>query len=176
MAPQHDAHSLVLIDGRSGAGKTSFATQLARARSALLISIDDAYPGWDGLDAGSWHIYSRVLVPWSRGEQGSYQTWDWKRARPGEWVQVPSDTPLVVEGCGAIRRESSPLATRALWLEAPEAKRRQRVAARDGDTCVPHWHRWSLQEQRFGERHRPRDLATEVVLAGRSQAGVGGAG
>jgi hypothetical protein len=41
---------------------------------------------------------------------------------------------------------------------------------------VPHWHRWSLQEQRFGERHRPRDLATEVVLAGRSQAGVGGAG
>ena len=78
MAPQHDAHSLVLIDGRSGAGKTSFATQLARARSALLISIDDAYPGWDGLDAGSWHIYSRVLVPWSSGVQGSYQTWDWK--------------------------------------------------------------------------------------------------
>jgi hypothetical protein len=132
-----------------------------------LISIDDAYPGWDGLDAGSWHIYSRVLVPWSRGEHGSYQTWDWKRSRPGEWVQVPSDTPLVVEGCGAIRRESALLATRALWLEAPEATRRQRVAVRDGDTCVPHWHRWSLQEQRFGERHRPRDLATEVVLAGR---------
>ncbi len=166
MAPQHDAHSLVLIDGRSGAGKTSFATELARARSALLISIDDAYPGWDGLDAGSWHIYSRVLVPWSRGEHGSYQTWDWKRSRPGEWVQVPSDTPLVVEGCGAIRRECEGLGAELVWREVGEQERKERAIARDGESYATQWHRWALQEDRFLAIHGSREIATQSSYFG----------
>jgi hypothetical protein len=151
--------SLVLVDGRSGAGKTRLAESLAADRSAFLISIDHVYPGWDGLDAGSWHIYSHVILPWSLGQPGSYQTWDWQRSSPGKWVQVPLDTPLVVEGCGAIRRECEDLGAELIWLEMDEKERRERAIARDGDLYARQWRRWALQEERFLLTHRSRDIA-----------------
>ncbi|MEO8095730.1 MAG: hypothetical protein ABI632_12485, partial [Pseudolysinimonas sp.] len=40
---------VVLIDGRSGAGKTTLARELAPLVGAQLVSLDDVYPGWDGL-------------------------------------------------------------------------------------------------------------------------------
>jgi len=76
MTVPHSFSPLVLVDGRSGSGKTHFATSLAHTRSATLISIDDVYPGWDGLDAGSWHIHHNVVVPLSRGKPARYQRWD----------------------------------------------------------------------------------------------------
>jgi uridine kinase len=159
MNSQRKPQPLVLVDGRSGAGKTRLAESLAADRSAFLISIDDSYPGWDGLDAGSWHIFSHVILPWSRGESGSYQTWDWKRSCPGEWVQVPSDTPLVVEGCGAIRRECEGLGAEMIWLDVGEDERKKRAIARDGQSYVTQWARWAMQEERFLSLHRSRDIA-----------------
>ena len=159
MNSQRNPQPLVLVDGRSGAGKTRLAESLAADRSAFLISIDDSYPGWDGLDAGSWHIFSHVILPWSRGESGSYQTWDWKRSRPVEWVQVPSDTPLVVEGCGAIRRECEGLGAEMIWLDVGEDERKKRAIARDGQSYVTQWARWAMQEERFLSLHRSRDIA-----------------
>ncbi len=40
---------ITLVDGRSGSGKTTFATELAEREGAQLLSLDDVYPGWDGL-------------------------------------------------------------------------------------------------------------------------------
>src|SRR5690606_29833513 len=49
--------AVVLIDGRSGSGKTTLATALAaRLPGTQLVRLDDFYPGWDGLEAGSAHV------------------------------------------------------------------------------------------------------------------------
>ena len=75
-------------------------------------------------------------------------------------------TPLIVEGCGAIRRESPLESTTRIWIETDDEIRRKRALERDGEMYAPHWTRWALQEERFLERHLSRDIASEIKSLG----------
>ena len=48
---------VVLLDGRSGSGKTVLAESLAPRLDAQLVSLDELYPGWEGLEAGSAGVH-----------------------------------------------------------------------------------------------------------------------
>lgn len=157
---------LTLIDGRSGAGKSEYARGLALSTGAILVSLDDVYPGWDGLDAGSWHIAQSVIIPMSAGQPGRYRRWNWDVTTPGEWVEIGPGQPLVIEGCGVLRSDISDVGAVRLWLEAPEGVRRQRAIERDGDVYRPHWARWALQEERFIALHGGRARAEKTVVTG----------
>jgi uridine kinase len=150
---------VVLIDGGSGAGKTTLATALAQRLPAQLVSLDDMYPGWDGLDAASTAVVDDLLV------QHRWQRWDWAAVRPAEFSSVDPAAPLIVEGSGSLSRRSRPLATFTIWLDLDEAERRRRALERDGDTYAPHWERWARQERAFFERERP-DLLADRILDG----------
>lgn len=158
--------TLVLIDGRSGAGKTVFASELARQMGALVVSIDEVYPGWDGLDAGSFHIHHHVVRPHQAGLPARYRPWLWERGSRGDWVEVPRGVPLIVEGCGAIRQDSPEVATTRIWIDTPDDLRFSRALERDGESYAPHWRRWALQEERFLARHHSPELATEIRRLG----------
>lgn len=147
---------VLLVDGRSGAGKTVLAGRLAAATGAGLVSLDDVYPGWDGLAAGAAAVPGIV-------REGRWRRWDWIADRPGEPASVPRDGSLVVEGCGAISRASRPLADHAWWLERDDADRRRRALARDGQAYAPHWERWAAQEEAFAAREGSRELADLVI-------------
>ena len=46
--------AVLLIDGRSGSGKTELARAVvAGVPEAQLVRLDDLYPGWGGLEEGS---------------------------------------------------------------------------------------------------------------------------
>lgn len=164
--PSSAEYAITLVDGRSGAGKSHFAAELARARGAVVVSIDDVYPGWDGLDAGSWLIHEYLVRPYLAGLTGRYRPWLWEEQRRGEWVEVSPDVSLIVEGCGAIRRDSITTSSRRVWVETDDAVRRERALERDGQMFEPHWTRWALQEERFLALHHSRELATEIVNMG----------
>ena len=164
--PSSAEYAITLVDGRSGAGKSHCAAELARARGAVVVSIDDVYPGWDGLDAGSWLIHEYLVRPYLAGLTGRYRPWSWEEQRRGEWVEVSPDVPLIVEGCGAIRRDSVTTSSRRVWVETDDAVRRERAVERDGQMFEPHWTRWALQEERFLALHHSRELATEIVNMG----------
>lgn len=178
MTKPHGGRTLILVDGRSGAGKTQWATaRAAREQGACahratggvcVVSLDDVYPGWDGLDAGHRLVYQHGLVPWSEGRVGVVPTWDWSTMTPGQPLTIDPDCDLIVEGCGAISRLTISLATHSVWLEATAAVRKQRALARDGDMFSPHWVRWALQEDRFYDIHRSPHLAHEVIGGGQS--------
>lgn len=157
--PSSDSPKITLIDGRSGAGKSMFAAGLAEEDGSVLVSIDDVYPGWDGLDAGSWHIYQHLLIPHRAGLRGRYRPWLWEQGRPGEWIDIPRGASLVVEGCGALRRTSAEITENRIWLDQDEEVRRSRALERDGEMYAPHWRRWALQEERFLALHHSRDMA-----------------
>ncbi|KQO63183.1 hypothetical protein ASF23_08745 [Curtobacterium sp. Leaf261] len=154
---------VVLIDGRSGTGKTTLAGSLAGELGAEVVHLDDVYPGWDGLRAASDAVVQEVLaVPDATGRP-RWRRWDWATGLPAEWHVVDVTRPLVVEGCGALSRGSAPLATLRVWLDGDDAVRKARALARDGATFAREWDRWAAEERAFIAAEDPRSLA-DVVL------------
>jgi uridine kinase len=160
---------VTLVDGRSGSGKTTWASALAVRTGARLLSLDEVYPGWDGLEAAERHVIDSVLIPLAAGRAGSYQTWDWAQGRAGPSRAVDAARPLVVEGCGALSAESRALAHRGVWIELDALNRRERAIARDGELFARQWERWARQEEWHERRHSPRAHA-DVIIDGSSGA------
>jgi len=157
---------VLLIDGRSGAGKTVLARRLAAALpGTTLVSLDDVYPGWDGLEAGSDAVPGII-------RDGTWRRWDWVSDGPGEVASVARTGSLIVEGCGAISRASRALADHAWWLQLDDAERKRRALERDGDTYAPHWDRWAAQELAHDRSEHPRELA-DLILGERDGAAGG---
>lgn len=153
----------ILIDGRSGSGKSELAAGLVAALPQYqLLRLDDLYPGWDGLDAAS-----RALPGILRTAR--WRRWDWAADAPGAWQEFDPDRPLIVEGAGALSRASRPLADFVIWVELDAPTRKRRALARDGDGYAPHWERWAAQEEAHLAREGPRELA-DLVVDGSSAA------
>lgn len=142
---------ITLIDGRSGAGKTYLARDFPDAQ---VVHLDDVYPGWDGLDAGSDAVPG-ILTDYR------WQEWDWTTSAFGKWHELDPARPIVIEGVGAISRRSVPLADRAIWLELDPVARKRRALERQPD-FAEHWDDWAAQEDAFIARENPAALATEV--------------
>lgn len=161
------ANPVVLIDGRSGAGKTSLAHRVARGwplrGRVQVIALDSIYPGWDGLDAGAERALDWILKPHGRGLLGTWSRWDWERSTEAESHAVDPALGVIVEGSGILTPATASVADIRVWLDSPEAGRKSRALARDGDTYRPHWDRWAAQELRHIERDDPRRLATRII-------------
>lgn len=151
---------LWIVDGRSGAGKTRLAERLAAEAGARVIHMDDLYAGWHGLATGSRLLERGILAPLAEGREAVWRRWDWAE---GDWGPEDRALPgeaIVVEGCGALTLASSAHATRSIWLDAPEAVRRARALARDGDDAW--WELWRAQEDQHIAANDPAALADEV--------------
>lgn len=156
--------AVVLIDGRSGSGKSELATALRnRWRSATLVRLDDIYPGWDGLAWTVDHVRTELLEPHAAGEIGRFQRWDWTTHAPAGWSTVEPGGLLIVEGVGTLTAANRALADLGIWVETPDALRKERALARDGDTYRPHWDRWAAQEDVYLARYAPQSVADYVV-------------
>lgn len=155
---------LLLVDGRSGAGKTLWARQKQEESGFFLLSLDDIYPGWDGLDAGHRRAFHHGILPWSRGEVATLRRWDWEAMGPAGVIEIDPSMNLIIEGCGALSLLTSPYATTRYWVEADAEVRRERALERDGDMFAAHWARWALQEDRFYAMHQSPQLA-DIVLS-----------
>jgi uridine kinase len=153
--------AIILIDGRSGSGKTELGFAVADALGAQLVRLDDLYPGWQGLEAGSELVRTDVLGRrrWTR--------WDWASGALAEEHVVDPDRPLVIEGSGALSRANRAMATLGVWVELDAPTRKARALARDGEAYEPHWDEWAAQEQVFVDRERP-DVLADIRIDGAS--------
>lgn len=151
---------IVLVDGRSGSGKTELARAMVEQKPELqLVRMDDLYPGWGGLQAGSQHVYNFVIAAAAR----RWQRWDWTANEPAEWHVLDQQRPVLIEGCGALSVQNRTLATYAVWVELDAPARKERVLQRDGDSWSQHWDDWAAQEDAFIERENPQSLADSVI-------------
>lgn len=146
------------IDGRSGSGKTELAALVAAHLPRVrVLHLDDAYPGWDGLERGLSHVAASVLAPLADGGAGRHRRWDWAADAPGEWVDIPRLAPgdlFVVEGCGALAEPCGRFLDVGVWCHAPLEVRRARALGRDGHVWADVWGRWATQEERLRYRRR----------------------
>ncbi len=156
---------IVLIDGRSGAGKTSLAHAVASLSRmpGKVLSLDDVYPGWDGLEAATRLVAEEILPALRAGRAARWRGWDWERSAPGSWHIAEPGGLWVIEGCGALTADTRRNADWTVWVDGPEAVRKQRALARDGEGYAPWWDRWADQESAHIADHAPQNWADEEV-------------
>lgn len=158
---------ILLIDGRAGSGKSTLADEVQNEFFRLgesaprIIHMDDLYAGWDGLQLGAEYLQRAILNPLARREVAHYQLFDWESGERKDWREFAGGTPLIIEGCGAINRNSIESADLSVWLEEDETTRKQRWIEREGND--EHWASWAAQELDFYARERSAELAATVL-------------
>lgn len=139
---------LVLIDGHSGAGKTTFAEALSRLVGGELVHTDDLLDGWQDQFTYWKGLVRNVFDPIADGRAGGYWRYDWVLGKFVEWVAVKPAPVLIVEGVGAARAPGRALASLTVFIDAPRSLREARSLSRDGQamqTQLAHWrHREAL--------------------------------
>ena len=165
---------IILIDGRSCSGKSTLASEIQNIvfkdgeSAPRIVHMDDLYLGWNGLQAGVDYLQRFILKPLSDSYIAQWREFDWANpgepgfeARNGEWREFAGGTPLIVEGCGAINRNSVETADLSVWLEEDEQVRKKRWIAREGND--EHWASWAAQELDFYARERSAELAGRTI-------------
>ena len=154
---------MVAVDGRSGAGKTSLAAALASVLRAPVVSLEDLYGGWDGLERGIELLVGEVLEPLAAGRAARVPRYDWVTGAWGTpWVLEPPGV-LIVEGVGAGARRAARYENALIWLEAPARERQRRALDRDGAALAPHWDMWAAQEDALLAREHTAERAGLVI-------------
>jgi cytidylate kinase len=157
---------VLAVEGRSGAGKSTFADRVADELAAPVVRMDDLYDGWDGLLAGANALLEWVLLPLSLGRPPRWRRYDWDRGEYAEWHTAAVSDALVVEGVGSGARQARQYLSGLVWLEAGEGVRKERALARDGEVYGPHWSRWAAQEERYHAAHGVRARADLTIVTG----------
>jgi len=164
--PRAGRTRVLAIDGRSGTGKTRLAAELSAELGAAVVSLEDFYGGWDGLDRGIGVLVSEVLEPLAAGRTVRVPRYDWVARAWGEPVVLEPPEVLIVEGVGAGARRAAAFESLLVWLEAPTAVRKQRALDRDGETFAPYWDMWAAQEEAMLARERTQERADLVLRTG----------
>jgi para-aminobenzoate synthetase len=152
---------IIAVDGRSGAGKTTLAVELAarlrQHHKVSLFHLEDIYPGWNGLMPGIERYVGTVLKPLSDGMAAEWTSWDWDKHYDGGLnVTLPAEI-VIVEGVGAAADAARSMLDAVVWVESPGDDRRRRALTRDGSTYEPYWESWAAQEDEW--------LSTDQVVA-----------
>jgi uridine kinase len=158
---------IILIDGRAGSGKSTFAEKLQQQlfregeSAPRVIHMDNIFEGWDGLALGSDYMVRFILQPLARMETASWQDWSWVKNQRSSWREFSGGTPLIVEGCGSLTERSKEHADFSIWLEASEETRRERWIQRERH--LEKFDFWAAQELDFYAREKSQSLADLVI-------------
>ncbi len=159
------SNPIIVIDGRAGSGKSTFASKLQNQlfiegeSAPRIIHMDDLYLGWDGLNEGVSYLQRMILTPLLTKGSASWQEYNWDLSARDTWREFSFGTPLIIEGCGSLNTFTKDITSLTLWLEVDEETRRERWRLRDGEKFMPFWDQWAAQELDFIAREKSPELA-----------------
>ena len=184
----HGAPLVIALDGRSGVGKSTIASQLAVVLPATIIPTDDFFAAeltsadWDARspserarDAIDWQRLRRLVIePLRAGEPAIWYPFDFAAGERADGSYAMSPEPvrrepasvIILDGAYSSRPELANLVDCAILVEAPAETRRERLALREADAFLEAWHtRWDAAEEYYFTEVRPRESFDVVVDA-----------
>lgn len=164
--------SIIGIDGFSGSGKTTLAQMCASRTRLSVLSVEDFYEGWAGLEAGVERAREQLLVPLREGRRPVITPWDWEHDREGPPTTLDLEDTVVLEGCGAGARRLRELQDLTIWVDADPEEREARLRRRkDWPLYAPYREAFERAEQGLARRDRTREEA-DVVLRVTPDGGI----
>jgi uridine kinase len=191
MLLERGAPLVVAIDGRSGAGKSTIASQVAAAMNAALIPGDDFFaaeitsadwgartPRERARDAIDWRRLRRLaLEPLRAGRPAVWNAFDFFAGVRADGSYGMSTEPvrrdpapvIILDGVYSARPEFADLVDCTILVEAPGATRQARLARREDAAFLEAWHeRWDAAEDYYFTQIRPPssfDLVVDSVAS-----------
>jgi uridine kinase len=143
--------------------RNEFGAESRNEAGVPVVSLEDLYGGWDGLERGIDLLVSEVLEPLANGWPARVPRYDWVAAAwDTPWVLEPPEV-LIVEGVGAGARRAAAYESTLIWVEVAASVRKKRALDRDGETFAPYWDRWAAQENAMLARERTPNRADIVI-------------
>src|SRR5437870_1508968 len=94
-APGAMKTKIIAVDGPGGAGKSTFAGQLANALENAPIMHTDDFASWDN-PLNWWpRLLEQVLKPLAINRPAHYQRYDWGAKQLAEWCDVEPTQYLI---------------------------------------------------------------------------------
>ena len=168
LLPNGNKH-IILIDGRSGNGKSTFANKTVTLFNASLVRTDDIAWHYHPID---WDtiLINNIINPWLTGQNVLYRPPGWHTKHRKGGIQVDTSNVLVIEGVGAGRASLATYSSLIIWVQANNQlvydralQRDMKAEGRNRQQAEDFWVKWKLHEDPFLAQDRPWSRAQLII-------------
>ena len=154
--------SLIAIDGRAGAGKTTLAArffdELSVDKTVEVIHMDDLYDGWENaLDEHLTKTLESIVNAHQKKEGFEIDIFNWQSMSFDSKRQINPVDILILEGVGAGQKVVRDAGATLYWLDIDADDGIARVLKRDGNQIASQMKQWQIAQ----EIHFLRDMTRE---------------
>ena len=159
--------SLIAIDGRAGAGKTtlaaSFFEELSADKTVAVIHMDDLYDGWENaLSERLTQTLESIVKSHQSKVAFEIDIFNWKSMSfDSKRVIHPVDI-LILEGVGAGQKVVRDAGATLYWLDIDAEVGIQRVLNRDGNQIASQMKQWQIAQEIHFLRDKTRENAEHI--------------
>jgi uridine kinase len=159
--------SLIAIDGRAGAGKTtlaaSFFEELSADKTVAVIHMDDLYDGWENaLSERLTQTLESIVKSHQSKVAFEIDIFNWQSMSfDSKRVIHPVDI-LILEGVGAGQKVVRDAGATLYWLDIDAEVGMQRVLNRDGNQIASQMKQWQIAQEIHFLRDKTRENAEHI--------------
>ena len=159
--------SLIAIDGRAGAGKTtlaaSFFEELSADKAVAVIHMDDLYDGWENaLSERLTQTLESIVKSHQKKVAFQIDIFNWQSMSfDSKRVIHPVDV-LILEGVGAGQKVVRDAGATLYWLDIDAEVGIQRVLNRDGNQIASQMKQWQIAQEIHFLRDKTRENAEHI--------------
>ena len=159
--------SLIAIDGRAGAGKTtlaaSFYEELSVDKTVAVIQMDDLYDGWENaLSERLTQTLESIVKSHQNKVAIEIDIFNWQSMSfDSKRVLNPVDI-LILEGVGAGQKAVRDAGATLYWLDIDAEVGIQRVLNRDGNQIASQMKQWQIAQEIHFLRDKTRENAEHI--------------
>ncbi len=159
--------SLIAIDGRAGAGKTtlaaSFYEELSVDKTVAVIHMDDLYDGWENaLSERLTQTLESIVKSHQSKVAFEIDIFNWQSMSFNSKQVINPVDILILEGVGAGQKVVRDAGATLYWLDIDAEVGIQRVLNRDGNQIASQMKQWQIAQEIHFLRDKTRENAEHI--------------